>query len=83
MFYFSIFIYKKRGFILKSSPSEKNVVAEEELDYIDGDDIENIEDSPRLMFIDEEYGNLILVPDGRDLTRNINQKRSHTLFNSL
>ena len=83
MFYFSIFIYKNRGFILKSSLSEKNVVAEEELDYIDGDDIENIEDSPRLMIIDEEYGNLILVPDGRDLTGNINQKISHTLFNSL
>ena len=30
-------------------------------DCFDIDDIENLEDSPRLMFIDEEYENLIVV----------------------
>ena len=43
------------------------MLASEELDYIDKDDIGNIEDSPRLVFIDEEYGNLIVV--------HINQKK--------
>ena len=44
-----------------------------ELDHFDIDDIGNIEDSPRLVFIDEEYGNLIVV--------HINQKK--TLYNRL
>ena len=39
----------------------------EELEYIDIGDIGNIEDSPRLVFIDEECGNLIVV--------HINQKK--------
>ena len=37
--------------------------------------IENLEDSPRLMFIDKECGNLIVVNNGGELTRNINQKK--------
>ena len=50
------FYYKKNhGFIEKRSPSEK---AEEELDYIDIDDIGNLEDSPILVFIDEGCGNV-------------------------
>ena len=39
------------------------------------DDIGNLEDSPRLGFIDEECGNLKVVNDGGELTRNINQKK--------
>ena len=35
----------------------------------------NLEDSPRLAFIDEECGNLITVNDGGKITRNINQKK--------
>ena len=42
-----------------------------QLDCIDIEDIENLEDSPRLVFIDEECGNLIVVNDGAELTRNI------------
>ena len=38
-------------------------------------DIGNVEDSPRLVFIDEECGNLIVVNDGGKLTGNINQKK--------
>ena len=41
----------------------KNVIVEEELDCIDIDDIGNLEDSPRLVFINEECGNLIVVND--------------------
>ena len=43
------------------------------LEGIDTDRIGNLMDLPRLMFIDEEYGNLIV--DGRWLTRNNNRKR--------
>ena len=67
---------KYPGFIEKSSPSEKNIViVEEKLDYIDIDDIGNLDDSSILVFIDEECGNLIVVHDGRELTRNINRKK--------
>ena len=46
-----------------------------QLDCIDIDDIGNLEDLPRLVFIDEECGNLIVVNDGAELTRNINQRK--------
>ena len=45
------------------------------LDDIDIDNTGNLEDSPRLVFIDEKSGNLIVVNDGGKLTRNINQKK--------
>ena len=57
----------------------KNVIVEEELDCIDIDDIGNLEDSPRLVFINEECGNLIVVNDDGELTRNISQKMSDIL----
>ena len=57
----------------------KNVIVEEELDCIDIDDIGNLEDSPRLVFINEECGNLIVVNDDGELTRNISQKKSDIL----
>ena len=53
----------------------KKMIVEEDLDCIDTDDIGNLEDSPRFVFIDEECGNLIVVIDGGKLTRNINQKK--------
>ena len=53
----------------------KKMIVEEDLDCIDTDDIVNLENSPRLVFIDEECGNLIVVIDGEKLTRNINQKK--------
>ena len=40
------------------------------------DDIGNLEDSPRLVIIDEECGNPILVNDDGELTKNISQKKS-------
>ena len=57
----------------------KNVIVEEELDCTDIDDIGNLEDSPRLVFINEECGNLIVVNDDGELTRNISQKNSDIL----
>ena len=51
------------------------MTVEEELDCIDIDDIGKLEDSPRLGFIDEECENVIVVNDGGELTRNINQKK--------
>ena len=60
----------------KTNPSEKYLIVEEGLDGIDKDDIGNLKDSPRLVIIDEECENLILVNDGGELTRNINQKKT-------
>ena len=42
---------------------------------MDINDIGNLQDSPRFVFIDEECENLIVVNDGWKLTRNINQKK--------
>ena len=46
----------------------------EELDYIDTDDIGNIEDSSRFVFINEECGNLIEI---------VEKKENHTFYNRL
>ena len=45
------------------------------LDGIDIDDIGNLEDLLRIAFIHEECGNLKVFVDGRELTRNINEKK--------
>ena len=42
---------------------------------MDIDDIGNLEDSPRLVFIDEEWEIIVVVNDGGELTRNIGQKK--------
>ena len=58
---------------IKKATVQKNfVIVEKELDGIDTDDIGNLDDSPRFVFIDEECENLIVVNDGGELTRNIN-----------
>ena len=59
----------------KATFQENFVIVEEELVGIDTDDIGNLEDSPRFVFIDEECENLIVVNDAGELTRNINQKK--------
>ena len=71
-FIFLVLFSEKLASIDEDNPSEKFVTAEEELDGIDIDDIGNLEDSPRLVFIEEERENL---NDGGELTRNINQKK--------
>ena len=66
----------------KSSSSGKNVIVEEELDCIDTYNIGNLEDSARLVFINEECGNLIVANGGGELTENISQKRQ-TFYDNL
>ena len=71
--YFSSFIFKNKSrFHWRKYPSEKAVTAAEERNRFDIDDIE---DSPRFVFINEECGNLKVVNDGGELTRDINQKK--------
>ena len=55
----------------------KNVIVEEELDCIDIDDVRGF---TKLAFIDEEFGDLILVNDDAELTRNINQKKKSDIL---
>ena len=63
-------------FIEEETPQLNKVVTiEEELDRIDIDGIRNLLDSPGLMFIREECGNLKVVVDGGELTRNNDGKR--------
>ena len=72
---FQFCFQKNHYFIEKSNPLEKNDIAEEELDCIDFDYTGNLEDSFRLVFINEECVNLIVVNDGGELTRNVNQRK--------
>ena len=61
---FLVFIFKKIAVSLKKSNlSEKNVIVEEELDRIDINDIVNLENSPKLVLIDEECANFRAVND--------------------
>ena len=75
LFNFSSIIFKKIAVSLTVKPSEKNIITEEELDCIDIGDIENVDDSPRLVLIDEECGNLIIVNHSGEPTGNISQKK--------
>ena len=78
--YFSSFIFKEnRVFNEEDNPSQKVVLVEEELDDTDIDGIQNLEDLPRLVFVDEECGNLKIVDYGGELTRNIDQRNKYTM----
>ena len=48
---------------------------EEELDGFDADVTVILKDAPRLVLIDEECKNLIIVNDGGEITGNIYQKK--------
>ena len=74
-FIFLALFSKKLRFPKKATLQKKKVIVGEELDCIDIDNIGNLEDSPRLAFINEECGILIVVNDGGELTENISQKR--------
>ena len=77
-------LFSRHGFAKKSNPSEKkNVIVEEELDCIDIDDIGNLEGSPRLVFIDEECGILIVVNHGGELLEILTKRRRQTFYNSV
>ena len=49
------------------------MVVKEELDGIDIDDIGNLEDLLRIVFIHKECGNLKVFVDGGEVTGNINK----------
>ena len=68
----TFYFQNNHSFIDKSNLSEKNVTVEEKLDCIDIDDIRDLKDSLRLLFIYEECENLIVVNDDGELTGNIN-----------
>ena len=68
--YVHVLFSKKIMFSLKKTTTV--VIVEGELDAIG-----NLEDLPRLVFIDKECGNLKVFVDGGDLTRNINYKKSN------
>ena len=74
-FFFLVFFPKTRAFSEEGKHLEKVVIVEEGLDGKDIDDIGNLEDLPRLVLINEEWENFIVVNDGGELTRNINQKK--------
>ena len=63
-FTFLVLFSKKLLLHRRRKPSEKVVIVEEELRGIDIDDIGNLEDSPRLLFINEERGNPIVANGG-------------------
>ena len=80
-FVFLVLFSKKITVLFKKATLQKNfVIVEEELDGIDTDDIGNLEDSPRFVFIDEECENLIVVNDGGELAENISQKKKFDVF---
>ena len=61
----SSFVFKGHlVFNKEDNPLEKYFVVEEELDGIDIDDIRNLVDLPRLLFIEEECKSLIVVVYG-------------------
>ena len=56
-----IFTFKENHVFIEEEdiPSDKVVMAKEKLDDIDLDDIGNLVDLPRAMFIDKDCGNLV------------------------
>ena len=65
----------KKTLVIATNLTSPESAPEEELDYIDIDDIGNIEHSPRLVFINVECGNLMIV--------HINQKKKPDVVQSL
>ena len=58
------YFWRKSRFCWRGKPSNKFDAVEQEQDGIDIDGIGNLMDLPKLMFIDEECGNLKVVVDG-------------------
>ena len=60
--------------------SETFVILEEKLDAVAIDYIGNFKDVLRLVFINEEYGNLKAELEGEELARNINKNKMQVLL---
>ena len=56
------------------------MIVKEELDGIDIDDIGNLDDLLRIVFIHEECGVLKVFIDDGELTRNINKKKKRGIL---
>ena len=56
------------------------MIVKKELDGIDVDDIGNLEDLLRIVFIHEEFGNLKVFVDGGELTGNINTQKKPAIL---
>ena len=81
-FIFLVLFSKKSMFHWKKQPFRKKYYSWGRTRlYIEA--IGNLENSPRFVFIDEECENLIVVNDGAELTRNINQKKKLTFYSNL
>ena len=61
---------RKSSFHRRTNPSHKVVTAQEKLDGIDIDGTGGLMDLPRLMYIDQECGNLEVAADGGQLRNN-------------
>ena len=74
----SSFIFKENHVFIEEedNSSDKFVKVQEELDGIDIDGIGDLVDLPKLMYIDKECGDLQVVIDSEQLTRNNNKKRN-------
>ena len=61
---------------MRATLQQKNVILKKELDGIDIDDIGNLEDLLRIVFIHEECGNLKVFVNSGKLSRIINEKKN-------
>ena len=81
-YYFLVLFSTKITFLLKKKTILQEKLEElEELDCVDVDGIGNLEDLPRLVFIDEECENINkVVVDAGEVTRNINKKKDSVVL---
>ena len=63
--------------------SQKVLMAEEELDGIDIDDITNLEDLLRLVFIDKEFGNLKVELMVKSLLEILTKRKIRTFYKPI
>ena len=75
-FIFLALFPKKSRFRWRRQTFRKVVIAEEELNRFDIDEIENLEGLPRFVFINDERGNLEVVNDDGEFTGDIKVNKS-------
>ena len=68
IFFFSSFIFKENHVLVKENKPQKFLIIKEQLDGIDIDDIGNLEDLLRIVFIHEERVNIKVFVDNGNTT---------------